>query len=51
MGETHIFFIRHGESIDDVSRGQYVQWSRLKAVLVNMVMLIVFVVQGHRTRP
>jgi broad specificity phosphatase PhoE len=27
MGATHIFFIRHGESIDDVARGQYVPCS------------------------
>lgn len=34
MGETHIFFIRHGESIDDVSRGQYVPCSGLKTDIV-----------------
>jgi len=34
MGETHIFSIRHGESIDDVSRGQYVPCSGLKTDIV-----------------
>jgi hypothetical protein len=51
MGETHIFFIRHGESIDDVSRGQYVLVSRLKQELLFVVMLIGFVVQGRQTLP
>lgn len=42
MGETHVFFIRHGESIDDVSRGQYVPCYLLKPMLLVVILKVVY---------